>query len=104
MAWPPDTSPPPFPGSCDGRTGSISRAGNHPKSGRWPRAAHYGRFAACARVGDSDAEGAPDDLLLDLGRAAVDGLDPGVEERLRDRVLEHVAVATVQLHATVDHL
>ena len=40
-----------------------------------------------------------DDLLLDLGRAAVDRLDAGVQVRLGDGVLGHVAVAAVQLHA-----
>src|SRR5687768_18467897 len=50
----------------------------------------------------SEAEGATDDLLHDLGRPAVDGLHAAVEEGLRDRVLEHVAVAAVQLQAPVD--
>src|SRR5687768_11352869 len=52
--------------------------------------------------GASDAERAADDLLHDLGRPAVDGLHAAVEEGLRDRVLEHVAVAAVQLEAPVD--
>jgi cytochrome P450 family 144 len=43
-----------------------------------------------------------DDLLHDLGRAAVDGLHAGVQERPRDRVLQHVAVSAVQLQAAVD--
>src|SRR3712207_7620376 len=38
----------------------------------------------------------------DLRRAAVDGLHAGVHEGLGDRVLEHVPVAAVQLHALVD--
>src|SRR5690349_19129111 len=46
----------------------------------------------------SEPERATDDLLLDLGRAAVDGADAAVDERLRDGVLHHVAVAAVQLH------
>src|SRR3954454_17430957 len=50
----------------------------------------------------SEAERATDDLLHDLGRAAVDGLDPGVDEGPGNRVLEHVAVAAVQLQAPVD--
>ena len=44
-----------------------------------------------------------DDLLLDLGGAAVDRLDAGVGVGLGDRVLVHVAVAAVQLDARVDH-
>src|SRR5690606_14640969 len=45
----------------------------------------------------------PDDLLHDLVGAAEDRLHPRVEVGLRDRVLEHVAVAAVQLHAAVHH-
>src|SRR4051812_4408732 len=52
----------------------------------------------------SEAERPADDLLHDLGRAAVDGLDAGVQEGPRDGVLEHVAVAAVQLQAAVDDL
>src|SRR5690349_1157567 len=52
----------------------------------------------------SQAQGPADDLLLDLGRPAVDRGDPAVEVGLRDRELHHVAVAPVQLHALVDQL
>ena len=44
----------------------------------------------------------PDDLLHDLVRAAVDARHARVGEGARDRVLEHVAVAAVQLQAAVD--
>src|SRR5690606_34808899 len=46
----------------------------------------------------------PDDLAHDLVGAAVDAVHPGVEERLRDRVLGDVSVTTVQLHAGVENL
>ena len=44
----------------------------------------------------------PDDLLHDLVRAAVDARHARVGVGARDRVLEHVAVAAVQLQAAVD--
>ena len=47
---------------------------------------------------------AGDDRLHDLGRAAVDGLHPGVGVGPRDRVLGYVAVAAEQLQAPVEHL
>src|SRR6478609_5594983 len=63
------------------------------------------RGGSTSGVGHSlEAQGAADDLLLDLRRTAVDRLDPAVHEGLRDRVLEHVAVAAVQLDAAVDDL
>src|SRR5690606_39488016 len=43
-----------------------------------------------------------DDPLHDLGRATVAGLDARIDERLRDRVLEHIAVAAVSPQAAVD--
>src|SRR5262249_46767817 len=49
----------------------------------------------------SQAQRTPDDLLLDLGGAPVDRLDPGVHEGPGDRVLRHVAVAAVELHGAV---
>ena len=48
--------------------------------------------------------GPADDLLLDLGGAAVDRGDAAVEVGLRDRELHHVAVAAVELDALVDQL
>src|ERR1051326_4191515 len=48
-----------------------------------------------------EAEAAGDDFFLDLGGAAEDGLDAAVGPGAADRVLAHVAVAAVQLHAAV---
>src|SRR5688500_15793744 len=62
----------------------------------------WGRAEVATSALGSEAERATDDLLHDLGRPAVDGLHAAVEEGLRDRVLEHVAVAAVQLQAPVD--
>src|SRR5690625_259044 len=42
---------------------------------------------------------ATDDLLHDLGGAAIDRLNTRVHVRLRDRVLRHVSVSPVQLQA-----
>ncbi len=43
-----------------------------------------------------------DDLLHDLVGATVDALDARIDERLRDRVFHHVAVAAVELDTGVD--
>src|SRR4051812_24256701 len=51
-----------------------------------------------------EAERAADDLLHDLGRAAVEALHASVAPHARDLVLLHVAVAAVQLQAEVDDL
>ena len=62
----------------------------------------HGSPTRLVRPPRSQAERAADDLLHDLVRAAVDAGDARVGEGARDRVLEHVAVAAVQLHAAVD--
>src|SRR5216683_5654760 len=54
------------------------------------------------RSGPQAGHVAGDDRLHDLGRAAVDGLYPGVGVGARDRVLGHVAVAAEQLQAPVE--
>src|SRR6202171_4425206 len=53
-------------------------------------------------VGPLNTEASTDDLLHDLGCAAVDRLHPRIEVGPRDRVLAHVAVAAMHLQATVD--
>src|SRR3954452_11310188 len=55
-------------------------------------------------VTGSQSQRTADDLLLDLGGAAVDGGDAAVEVGLGDRELHHVAVAAVELYALVDQL
>src|SRR5215475_15301345 len=45
-----------------------------------------------------------DDLLHDLGGAAPDGHEARVAEEAFDRVLAHVTVAAVELHAVVGDL
>src|SRR3954447_13574645 len=78
-----------------------------------PHLGHFGAKGPVVRgtnggrgraVTASDAQRPADDLLLDLRRAPVDRLDPAVHERLRDRVLEHVAVAAVDLDPLVHEL
>ena len=56
------------------------------------------------RVPRSDAQASADDFLHNLGGTAVDGLHTRVEIRARNRVFAHVAVAAVQLEATVDEV
>src|SRR5437868_2000293 len=51
----------------------------------------------------SDLDVLGDDRLEDLAGAAVDPGDPGVGVQARDRVLQDVTVAAVQLEALVDH-
>lgn len=51
----------------------------------------------------SEPELPRDDHLHDLVGAGVDALNAGVHVRAADRILEHVAVATEELEAGVDH-
>ena len=71
-----------------------------------PRCSRHQSVSSCSVsihvVHVTPRELAPDDLLHDLGGAAVDRGDAGVGVGAGDRVLEHVAVAAVQLHAPVD--
>ena len=64
----------------------------------WPH-----RVARGGRDRGGLGRAAPDDLLHDLRRAAVDAGDAGVGVGPGHRVLGHVAVAAVQLHAGVHH-
>ena len=46
-------------------------------------------------------DGARDELSHDLGSAAVDGLDPGVDIETRNRILSGVAITPEQLKALI---
>src|SRR6185503_19078242 len=92
-------------GIC-GRVHSGSRRGEIPASLRSKPSAPTISTGPPSRgtvVATSGPEAPTDDLLHDLGGAAVDRGDAGVDVRAGDRILEHVAVAAVQLHARVDH-
>src|SRR5690606_6329633 len=86
-------------------------AGSGRRGGRWGRPGPPAREPAARGAPDrprsrrwSLIQSAADDLLLDLCGAAVDRLHRAVQPRLRARVLQHVAVAAVQLHAPVGDL
>src|SRR3954447_2972397 len=81
-------------GAAAGATGSRSSPGIGPPGGAMFLSAVTG----------SQSQRTADDLLLDLGGAAVDGGDAAVEVGLGDRELHHVAVAAVELNALVDQL
>src|SRR5262245_5153321 len=65
--------------------------------------ATYAEGVEGRRGRSAQVEPAADDLGHDLRRAAVDPLDAVVDVSPGDRVLEHVAVAAVELDARVDH-
>src|SRR5579883_2486516 len=58
-----------------------------------------GRPFSCLRL---HSERAPDNLLHDLVGASVDTLHPRVQVGARNRILQHVAIATVKLNALID--
>jgi len=94
-----------WPYGCDlvgpGRSRGVGTLENRSEACALGAVYRTSRAIEVDRDGSSElpqAQVAPDNLLHDLGGPAVDARDAGIGPRLRDRILGHVAVTTVQLH------